>query len=143
MAIFTDEHFLFRDSIRKFVESHILPKVDAWERASDFPSEIFQELGARGFLGILIPEEFGGVGGNYALAAAWCEEFGRVPSVGFTTAVNMHSLVITPALTRFGSKEIQEEWVKRAVLGEAIGAYAFTEPNAGSDLSRVQTSAYC
>ncbi len=141
MPLYTHEHQIFRDSIRKFVESAVMPRVDSWEHAGDFPSEIFRELGAQGFLGILIPEALGGVGGDYALAGAWCEEFGRVPSVGFAIAVNMHSLVITPALARFGTEEAKARWIPPALLGEAIGAYAFTEPNAGSDLSGIQTDA--
>lgn len=141
MTIFNQEHLLFRNSIRKFIDASILPNIDAWEREENFPSEIFLSLGENGFLGILIPEALGGVGGNYALAGAWCEEFGKVPSVGFTTGVNMHSLVITPAVSRFGSSELKERWVPKAVKGELIGAYAFTEPNAGSDLSGIQTTA--
>ena len=141
MSIFTDEHRLFKDSIKKFVAAEILPKVDKWEADYNFPSDIFKTLGANGFLGILLPEKYGGVGGDYALAASWCEEFGRVPSVGFTTAVNMHSLVITPAINRFGSEALKSKWLPQAILGEKIGAYAFTEPNAGSDLSKIETTA--
>jgi alkylation response protein AidB-like acyl-CoA dehydrogenase len=136
-----DELKIFRESIRKFIEAEITPHVDRWEKDNDFPSAIFPKLAEQGFLGILIPEQWGGVGGDYQLAAAWCEEFGRVPSVGFTTAVNMHSLVITPALFRHGSEELRKRWIPDAVSGKAIGAYAFTEPNAGSDLSGLQTSA--
>jgi alkylation response protein AidB-like acyl-CoA dehydrogenase len=141
MSLFTEEHRLFRDSIKKFVEAEITPHVDQWENQSRFPSDIFKKLGAAGFLGILLPEEFGGVGGDYALAGSWCEEFARVPSVGFTTAVNMHSLVISPTLAKFGSQKLKESWLPGAIQGDLIGAYAFTEPNAGSDLSQIETTA--
>ena len=141
MSLFTEEHRLFQQSLAKFIEAEIAPNVDRWERDFYFPSDIFTKLGQAGFLGVLLPEEFGGVGGDYALAASWCEEFGRVPSVGFTTAVNMHSLVIAPTVNRFGSDELKAKWLPKAISGEAIGAYAFTEPNAGSDLSRLETTA--
>lgn len=141
MSIYEEEHLIFQQSVRRFAEKEILPYVNTWEKQSNFPSEIFQNLGNQGFLGTLVSEEWGGVGGDYILAAAWCEEFGRIPAVGFTTAVNMHALVITPTLMRFGSPEAKEQFMQRAVEGKVIGAYAFTEPGAGSDLTAIQTKA--
>ena len=141
MTIFQEEHLLFKQSIQKFSEKHILPYVDEWESSHYFPSSIFTTLGEQGFLGILIDEHWGGIGGDYTYGAAWCEAFGRIPAVGFTVAVNMHSLIITPTVQRYGSEEAKEQWLSRAVEGKAIGAYAFTEPGAGSDLSGIQTKA--
>jgi alkylation response protein AidB-like acyl-CoA dehydrogenase len=141
MSIYSEEHHIFKTSIRKFVEKEILPKVDSWEAKCSFPTSIFKKLGEQGFLGILIEEKWGGVAKDYSYAAAWCEEFGKVPAVGFTTGVNMHSLVVTPTLQRFGSEEAKNKWLTLAVEGKAVGAYAFTEPGAGSDLSRISTSA--
>ena len=141
MTLYSEQHNIFRKSIKRFLDRKVKPHLDSWEKNCDFPSEVFREFGSEGFLGILIPEDWGGVGGDYLLASAWCEEFGRLPAVGFTTAVNMHSLVISPALSRFGSQEAKEKWLGPAVTGEAIGAYAFTEPGAGSDLSQIRTKA--
>ncbi len=141
MGIYNEEHRLFQQSLRRFCEQEILPLVDEWEAKKYFPSEIFPKLGAAGYLGILIPESDGGIGGDYSLAAAWCEEFGRIPAVGFTVGVNMHSLIVTPALSKFGSPEAKDQWLERAIAGTAIGAYAFTEPGAGSDLTLVRTKA--
>ncbi len=135
------EHQLFLESAKKFFDSEISPHVTAWEKADFFPNKIIRALGLQGFLGILIPEEFGGIGGDYRMAAAWCELFGEIPSVGFTTGVNMHSLVISHALAKFGSKASKERWLAQSVAGEAIGAYAFTEPGAGSDLANIRTKA--
>lgn len=135
------DHEIFRASLRRFLEGEILPNVDKWEKNFHFPSSVFETLGNAGYLGILVPEADGGVGGSYSLAGTWCEEFGRVPAVGFTTGVNMHSLIVTPALARLGSAEAKEKFLSRAVGGTAIGAYAFTEPGAGSDLTLVQTRA--
>ena len=139
--LYSEEHLIFQESVRRFAEKELLPNIDAWEEARDYPSDIFKKMGDQGFLGILVPEEFGGVGGDYILAGAWCEEFGRVPSVGFTVGVNMHSLVVSAALAKLGTKEAKEKFLEKAVAGEAIGAYAFTEPGAGSDLSRITTTA--
>ncbi len=141
MTLYTEENLIFQRSIRQFAEKEIYPFVTKWEEEENFPSEIFKKLAASGFLSILIPEHLGGIGGDYTMAAAWVEEFGRIPTLGFTTAINMHSLVITPALARFGSAEALAKWIPSALAGTAIGAYAFTEPNAGSDLSQIQTKA--
>lgn len=135
------EHENFIDAVTKLVQQELVPHVSAWEKAEHFPNEVFKTLGAQGYLGLLISEEYGGSGGDYKLAGAWCEAFGEVPSVGLTVAVNMHSLVISHALERFGTAEAKAKWLPKAVLGEAIGAYAFTEPGAGSDLARIRTVA--
>ena len=141
MNIYSEEHRIFQESVRKFAEREILPYVDDWEKRGSFPSEIFKSLGAQGFLGILIEEQLAGVGGDFTLASAWCEEFGRIPCMGFCTGVNMHSLVILPTVARYGSEKAKEKWIPRGLRGEAIGAYAFSEPGAGSDLSAILTTA--
>lgn len=141
MNIYQEEHRIFRESVRKFCEKELVPELDRWEQDKFFPNSVFEKLGAQGFLGILIDEEWGGVAGDYIMAGAWAEEFGRVPAHGLTIAVNMHSLVVTPTLAKFGSAAAKERWLSSAVGGTAIGAYAFTEPGAGSDLTQVQTKA--
>lgn len=141
MTIFTSEHNLFKETVRQFCEKELIPHIRLWEEKKYFPSDIFKTLGKEGYLGIFMDEAWGGVALDYTYAAAWCEEFGRVPSLGFTTGVNMHSLVIAPTLQRFGSQEEKEKWLSRCVEGTAIGAYAFTEPGAGSDLSQIRTKA--
>lgn len=135
------EYESFIDSVRKYTAKEILPYVAEWEHDTHFPNSAFELLGSQGFLGILISEQYGGVGGDYKLAGAWCEAFGEVPSVGFTVAVNMHSLVISHALEKFGSEAAKQRWLPNAVEGKAIGAYAFTEPGAGSDLAHIRTVA--
>jgi acyl-CoA dehydrogenase len=135
------EHEAFIDSVRKLCQQELAPHITTWEKQSHFPNDVFTLLGGQGYLGILLSEEYGGVGGDYKLAGAWCETFGELPSVGLTVAVNMHSLVISHGLEKFGSAEAKKHWLPRAVTGEAIGAYAFTEPGAGSDLARIKTIA--
>lgn len=135
------EHEAFIDSVSKLCSQEIAPKINEWENRKYFPNEVFTLLGQQGYLGILLSEEYGGVGGDYKLAGAWCETFGELPSVGLTVAVNMHSLVISHGLEKFGSDEAKRHWLPRAVTGDAIGAYAFTEPGAGSDLARIRTTA--
>ena len=140
-AKFYKEQELFIESAKRFCQAELAPNLRLWEEASFFPDEVFRSLGAQGFLGILIPEDFGGIGGDYRSACAWCETFGELCDVGMTTAVNMHSLVIAHAIAKDGSQEIKQQWLPGAASGEQIGAYAFTEPGAGSDLATLRTSA--
>ena len=135
------EHSLFIDSARSLLTREIVPSIEQWELEGCFPNSVFKTLGSQGFLGILLPESVGGIGGDYTLAAAWCEVFGELCAVGMTTAVNMHSLVISHALNRFGNDELRAQWLPGATRGDLIGAYAFTEPGAGSDLASLRTVA--
>ncbi len=135
------EHTIFIESVRRFTQSTLAPHLTAWEEAGNFPDEVFTLLGDQGFLGILIPEEYGGIGGDYKLAGAWCEVFGELCAVGLTTGVNMHSLVISHALSQYGTTESKDQWLAEAVQGKKIGAYAFTEPGCGSDLASLRTKA--
>jgi len=135
------EHEIFIDSIRRFINAEIAPKLNEWEKANHFPNELFRQLGEQGFLGILIDEKYGGIGGDFKMAAAWCEAFGELCAVGLTTAVNMHSLIVSHALEQLGNEESKDRWLPAAVSGEAIGAYAFTEPGSGSDLANMRSKA--
>lgn len=135
------KHELFVNNARKLIEVEIEPHVDNWEKHENFPNDVFLELGRQGYLGILIPEDLGGIGGDAEMAAAWCDTFGEVRSLGMVTGVNMHSLVITPAIAKRGTVAAKERWIEDAISGKAIGAYAFTEPGAGSDLAQLATKA--
>ena len=143
MSFFTpySEHEIFTNNILKLAEKEFLPHLKEWEDSEFFPNSVFKTLGEAGYLGILIPEEYGGIDGDYTMAAAWCEAFGTLPDVGFTTAVNMHSLVVAHAIAKLGSPFLKETWLPPSCAGSKIGAYAFTEPGAGSDLSALQTKA--
>jgi acyl-CoA dehydrogenase len=138
---FYQEHETFMEAARRFLDREIAPHLDDWEEGGEFPSSVFPLLGSQGYLGLLLDEKYGGVGGDYHLAAAWCDVFGELCAVGFTTGVNMHSLVISHALEKFGSEAAKDLWLAKACAGAAIGAYAFTEPGAGSDLARITTRA--
>ena len=138
---FYKEQRVFTESLRRLITSEFEPHLRAWETEGFFPNEVFETLGSQGYLGILVPEEYGGIDGDYKLAAAWCETFGELCDVGFTVAVNMHSLVISHALALYGSDAAKERWLPPAMEGKAIGAYAFTEPGCGSDLASLRTTA--
>lgn len=135
------EHQVFSDSVKRLVAAEFGPHIREWEKAGRFPNEVFQKLGEEGFLGILMSEQYGGIDGDYLMAAAWCEAFGELCDHGLVTGINMHSLVIMPAIQRLGTQKAKDKWLPEGIKGNLIGAYAFTEPGAGSDLANLRTKA--
>ena len=137
---FTPEHEQIADTVRKFVAKEINPHVAEWEAAQEFPShEVFKKLGKMGFLGINKPTKYGGLGLDYRYDAVIDEE---VCGAGLTgLAFALHSNVVVPYITSYGSKALIEKYIPRMVTGELIGAIAMTEPGTGSDLQAIRTSA--
>ena len=139
---FTQEHNIFRRSVRKFIDTEINPYVDEWEKAGTFPAhELFGKMGEMGFLGMSYPEEFGGGGLDYSYNVVLAEEMGRVNCAGIPMAVAVQTDMATPALAQFGSDELKIKYLKPAVEGKMVAAIAVSEPNAGSDVASIGTTA--
>jgi len=138
---FHEEHELFRQQCRRFVEKELAPHAKEWEENKNFPNEVFRRVGEMGYHGILIPEEYGGSGGDYLMAAVWCEESNRSGSGGLVAGLQMHALIVLPGIARFGNEEQKRRFLVPAVRGEKIGALGLTEPVAGSDLARIRSTA--
>ncbi len=138
---FSEEHELFRQQCRKFVEKELAPQVMEWEEKKGFPNEVFRRVGEMGYHGILIPEEYGGSGGDYLMASVWSEERTRIGSGGVSAGLGMHALIVLPAIDRFGNEEQKKRFLIPGVAGEKVGALGLTEPVAGSDLARIRSTA--
>ena len=138
---FREEHEIFRQQCRRFVEKELAPNAMDWEAKKDFPDEVFRRVGEMGLHGILIPEEYGGSGGDYLMAAVWVEESTRIRSGGVEAGLGMHGLIVLPAVSKFGSEEQKKKILVPGVKGEKIGALGLTEPVAGSDLAHIRTVA--
>jgi len=138
---FGEDHELFRQQCRRFVEKELAPHAGEWEEKKGFPSEVFRRVGEMGYHGVLIPEEYGGAGEDYLMAAVWCEEMARIGSGGVSAGLGMHALIVLPAINRFGNEEQKKRLLLPAVRGEKIGALGLTEPVAGSDLASIRTLA--
>jgi len=138
---FHEEHELFRQQCRRFVEKELAPHAKEWEEKKDFPNEVFRRVGEMGYLGILIPEEYGGSGGDYLMATVWCEECTRCGSGGVMAGLNMHALIVLPAIAKFGNEEQKSRILVPGVRGEKIGALGLTEPVAGTDLANIRSTA--
>jgi acyl-CoA dehydrogenase len=137
--VFREDHEMFRDQVRRFVETEIVPYHAQWERDGIVPKSVWLRAGEEGLLCVTAPEEFGGAGGDFGHSAVLIEELARVnaTAVGFTT----HSDVAVPYLVNYGTEDQKARWLPRLVSGELIAVIAMSEPQIGSDLRGMKTKA--
>lgn len=132
---------LFRENVRRFVESEIRPHYDAWEKAELFPRELWNTLGEQGLLAVDIPESYGGAGADFAFSMVIQEEFSRANCAGVGGPMAVHSDIVAHYLLNHGTEEQRQHYLPKIVSGECVGAVAMTEPGTGSDLQRIRTNA--
>ncbi|MFH1421517.1 MAG: acyl-CoA dehydrogenase family protein, partial [Planctomycetota bacterium] len=137
---FSEEHKLFKESVAKFVNKEVVPVAEEIDRKAEFPSELFKKCAELGYLGLRYPEEVGGSGGDMTSYCILCEELAR-GSMGLALTVSMQCMMATDFIFRYGTAEHKKRLLEPALRGEKIGAFALTEPNAGSDLGGIQTTA--
>ena len=138
----TEEHQSIRAITAKFVDNEINPYVDQWEEDGIFPAhELFKKLGNLGMLGISKPEKYGGLGLDYSYSLVFAEEMGRVHGAGVSTGIGVQTDMATPALAKFGSEDLCNEFLVPAITGDAVFSIAVSEPSAGSDVASIKTSA--
>ncbi|MBU4576199.1 MAG: acyl-CoA dehydrogenase family protein, partial [Proteobacteria bacterium] len=134
------EHDIFRDQFRRFCEKEIAPLVDEAERNQVFPRNLFPIMGQMGFLCIRYPEEYGGAGADKITDVILREELSRVCQ-GIATSWSGHSHLATYPIFRLGSEEQRQKYLVPAIKGDKIGAFALTEPDAGSDTKSLRSTA--
>ena len=138
----TDEHQLFRKTLRDLFEREIEPHVDEWESARSFPAhELFPKLATVGLFGLEYDETYGGMGADHTFTMIAGQELGRVSCGGVPMAIAVQMSMATPALARYGSHELKERFLAPAIAGEAVTSIAVTEPDAGSDVAAIRTRA--
>lgn len=139
---FTKDHELVRKAIRDFVKKEINPYVDEWEDKGSAPlHELFKKMGELGFLGIRYHPKYGGQGLDYWYETVMLEEMAHVRCGGIPMAVSVQTNMATPAIDEFGSEYLKEKYLKPAISGDLVAAIAVTEPNAGSDVAALKTTA--
>jgi acyl-CoA dehydrogenase len=136
-----DTFRLLRESLRRYVEKEVVPKAHAWEEQGFVPREVLREMGRLGFLGLRYPEEFGGGALDARATALLAEELGRSTFGGFAITVLVHTEMASPHLVNAGSAEQVRRYLPRIISGELITAVGITEPDAGSDVKAIRTSA--
>ena len=138
--LFREEHEALRSALRAFVEREITPHVDVWEQTT-FPNSIVRRMGELGFLGLSVPEEYGGQGGDYFTNLVLAEEMGRSGCGGLLMGLSVHTDMVIPPLLQFGTEEQKRAWVTPGVRGEKMYCLGITEPDAGSDVAGIRTRA--
>ena len=139
-TIFDEDHELFRSSVRGFIEREIKPYHDRWASEGLVPRAAWQKAGAQGLLCMSAPEEYGGAGvEDFRYPAILAEELQRANCTG--PGFGIHSNIVAPYIIRYGTDEQKQRWVPGMVSGDTILAIGMTEPDAGSDLSAIRTSA--
>jgi alkylation response protein AidB-like acyl-CoA dehydrogenase len=136
-TLFTEEHHLFRRSVRKFAEKEIRPHLEAWDEAEDVDRKIWSRLGEMGFLCTNVDEKYGGAGADKLYSMVLLEELGPLGGLGLSTA--MHSDIVARYIQRYGSEYLKTSYLPQMVSGERIGALAMSEPGAGSDVKNIRT----
>lgn len=138
-TIFGEEHNMFREQVRRFVEAEIVPYHDQWEKDGRVSREAWRKAGENGLLCVALPESYGGAGADFLFSMIVLEELGRVGATG--PGFSLHSDVVAPYVLHYGSEAIKRHWLPRMARGEAIGSLGMTEPGAGSDVQGIKTTA--
>ncbi len=138
----TQEHKELKRTVKNFVENEINPHVDEWEKEGIFPAhELFKKMGNLGLLGISKPESAGGLGLDFSYEMAAAEEMGGIACGGVPMAIGVQTCMATPAIARFGSDYLKENFLAPAVAGDMVASIGVSEPGAGSDVAAVKTTA--
>lgn len=136
-----DNMQLIRQSARDFAEAYIRPRVMEWDESQHFPIDLFHQMGEHGFLGVLVPESYGGAGLGYQEYITVIEEIAKVcGSIGLSVAA--HNSLCTGHIMMFGTEEQKQQYLPKLATGQWVGAWGLTEPNTGSDAGRMQCVAH-
>jgi alkylation response protein AidB-like acyl-CoA dehydrogenase len=137
----SEELELFRENVKRFVETEVTPHYDQWERDEIFPRELWNKVGEQGLLCVDIPETYGGFGTDFMFSMVIQEEFARANCGAVGGPMAVHSDIVAHYLLNHGTEEQKQHYLPKMVSGECVGAVAMTEPGAGSDLQGVRTTA--
>ncbi|WP_329407836.1 acyl-CoA dehydrogenase family protein [Nocardia vinacea] len=139
--IYGEDHEAFRSSVREFLERMVIPEIDNYATNKAIPREFWLEAGKPGFLGLEIPEEYGGVAaGDYRFNAVVAEELNKV-NAALGASWGIHADTTAPYIVQLGTEEQKQRWLPGVASGEILLAIGMTEPSGGSDLSALETTA--
>ncbi len=134
----TEEHKEFRKKLKAFLDKEVVPYARQWEKDHIVPREVWKKMGDAGLLCTAIDKKYGGPGLDFSYSAIVCEELTRSNQTGL--AVPLHSDVVVPYITEYGSEELKQRFLPGCVSGDLISAVAMTEPDAGSPIPSIQTT---
>ncbi|MCE3285941.1 MAG: acyl-CoA dehydrogenase, N-terminal domain protein, partial [Steroidobacteraceae bacterium] len=140
--LFTHEHHELRRTVERFCREQLNPYVDEWEEAGIYPAhEVFRKLGDLGLLGLTKPAAVGGADLDYSYAVAMAEALGACRCGAVPMSIGVQTDMATPALARFGSPDLQQEFLAPAIAGDMVACIGVSEPGAGSDVAAIRTTA--
>jgi len=138
-TIFSSDHEAFRDTVRRFIEKEVTPFHAEWEKAGQVPRSLWKKAGELGLLLVNVPEEYGGLGGDFLYSAILVEEMARAGATGPT--FYLHSDIVAPYLVDFGSEAQKKKWLPKMATGDVVVALGMSEPSGGSDVQNIRTQA--
>ncbi|MCH8533422.1 MAG: acyl-CoA dehydrogenase family protein [Flavobacteriaceae bacterium] len=138
---FTEEHEMFRKSLRDFLQKEVVPHIEKWEETGTIDRFIWEKFGEMGYFGINYPEKYGGLNLDLFYTMIFLEELQRINSGGFAAAMWAHSYLAMTHLNAEGSEDIKNEYLSKSISGELIGCLCITEPFGGSDVAGMRTTA--
>lgn len=138
---FNEEHDMFRQSLKDFLNKEVIPNITQWEEDRRIPKEFWKKFGDMGYFGINFPEEYGGMDLDFFYSVVFVEEISKCFSGGFAILPMVQSYMSTPYILSHGSKALKEKYLPKAIAGELICSIAISEPGAGSDAMNIQTKA--
>jgi acyl-CoA dehydrogenase len=141
MKVFSEQHEMFRQAVRGFIQKEVEPHIEEWEEAGQIPKSLWPRMGALGFLGVEYDEKYGGGGADFLTTAVLCEEAARSRFAAFAMALGVHTDMASPHLYWTGSEALKERYLPAICRGEALTAIAVTEPGGGSDVAAIRTRA--
>jgi len=141
MNYFSEEHEMFRKSLRDFLKREVKPNLNQWEKDEKIPKEIWKKMGEMGFLGLSFPEKYGGSNLDFFFEVVLNEEMGRLNSGGFTVTQQAVQYMSGPYILKYGSDLLKRKYLPGIISGDLISCIGITEPNAGSDVQNIQTNA--
>jgi acyl-CoA dehydrogenase len=138
-SLFREEHQMFRDTVRRFVEKEIVPFHEQWEKDGIVPRDLWLKAGEQGLLCCTVPEEYGGLGLDYLFDVVVFEELWKAGASG--PGFLIHTDLVATYILSFGTDDQKRKFLPKMVSGEWIGSLGMTEPHAGSDLKAIRTKA--
>lgn len=141
MINFTEEHQLFRRSLRDWLDREMLPHIDQWEENREIPRWVWPAFGEMGYFGLNFPEAYGGLDLDFWYQVLFIEELSRCYSAGFAAAITAHPILALTHIAEAGSDFLKEKYLRPGIAGEKFGALAITEPGGGSDVAAMRSRA--
>ena len=141
MEYFNEDHNLFRESLREFLNREVGPNIEVWEKDGKIPKSIWKKMGDMGFLGLSFPEKYGGGDLDFFFEVIFNEELGRLNSGGFVVTQQVVQYMSAPYIHKYGSDTLKDKYLPGIISGDLISCIGITEPDAGSDTKNIQTRA--